>query len=542
MIKDVRSYINTVGSRLSKAFSMEEFTLEDQLEFWELSAEHVSRKRNPAFSDIVSWMDLLYRAPVHFVYKKTNDKLVLERRHVITKNILKNEESPKAAHEQTAQEKQLINDFEHQLQNLEKKMDVDEVFLEQGITSHSIGQCEHIPLFNKEGDLWGIYCAGPYTKSPEQIKAKLSIVGRMISNWLIGLEKEESDPKKEYEDKIEDVVAELGSGKLNTEAIAQVLLRYLVNGLGTHSGCICEFTGGGGHKLLTSFGMDNDQAKAFTKKKEEAFFIENNNELKITESGEKFLEAYEGKLIPVYFNGDHHSGFYLVEQSEKASRFESVGLFGEIADSLGHLLDYRHDNFAFSEYLSNTYYHLLRAIEKSREKTRYHTPRMVAFVQRFGMFFGLEEDEMEIISKTAKLHDIGYVGAMSIEKSKSIGGELSHPAIGANMVEQLSLHKDVIEGIKTHHEWVNGSGSPAGLENEDIPWTGKIISLFEYVVDFIESHSKDTSKNEDEWLDTMVKGIMERADVEFDMVLVPTAVQLLQTMGWQECVKLGTEK
>lgn len=542
MIKDVKSYLNTVGSRLSKAFSMEAFGLEDQLDFWELSAEHVSRKRNPAFSDIVNWMDLLYRAPVHFIYKKENDKLILDRRHVITKNILKKEPSEKAAHEQSPQEKELIKDFEYQLQNLEKKMDFDEVFLEHGIASHSIGQCEHIPLFTKEGDLWGIYCAGPYTKSPEQIKAKLSIVGRMLSNWLIGLEQEESNPQKEYEDKIEDAVAELGSGKLNTEAITLVLLRYLVNGLGTEVGCVCEFTEDGGHKLLASVGMNEEQVGVFTKNKDQVLFEAVNDKVKATAEGEKLPEIFGSKLYAVHFKGEHHSGFYLVEESEKASRFQSVGLFDDIADSIAHLLDYRHENFTFSDYLSDTYYELLRAIERSREKTRYHTPRMIAFVQRFGMFFGLEDDEMEIISQTAKLHDIGYVGALSIEKGKSIGGELSHPIIGANLVEQLSLHKDIIEGIRTHHEWVNGNGSPAGLENEDIPWTGKIIGLFEYVVDFIESHSGDDSRSDEEWMEALVKGVMKRADAEFDMVLVPTAVQLLQSLGWKECVKLGTEE
>lgn len=69
MIKDVKSYINTVSNRLSKAFSMEAFGIEEQLGFWELSAEHFSRKQTPAFTDIVNWMDHLYRAPVHFVYK-----------------------------------------------------------------------------------------------------------------------------------------------------------------------------------------------------------------------------------------------------------------------------------------------------------------------------------------------------------------------------------------------------------------------------------------------------------------------------------------
>ncbi|HBX67743.1 MAG TPA: hypothetical protein DEG32_16935, partial [Balneolaceae bacterium] len=183
-----KSYIHAVGSRLSKAFSMEEFDSEEQLEFWELSAEHFSRKETPAFSDIVAWMDLLYRAPVHFIYKAEENKLILHRRHVITKNILKEKNEERPAHKQTPQQKEYIKDFEYQLQNLEKKMDMDDVFLEQGITSHSIGQCEHIPLFTKGGDLWGIYCAGPYTKSPDQITPKLSIVGRILASWLISLD------------------------------------------------------------------------------------------------------------------------------------------------------------------------------------------------------------------------------------------------------------------------------------------------------------------------------------------------------------------
>jgi HD-GYP domain-containing protein (c-di-GMP phosphodiesterase class II) len=541
MIKDVKSYLNTVGNRLSKAFSMETFGQEDQLEFWELSAEHVSRKKIPAFSDIVQWMDLLYRAPVHFVYKKKEDKLILERRHVITKNILKKDESEKAPHEQTVQEKELIKDFEYQLQNLEKKMDMDEVFNEHGITSHSIGQCEHIPLFAKSGDLWGIYCAGPYTKSPDQIKAKLSIVGRMLSNWLISLEEEESNPQKEYDQKIEDAVAKLGSGKLNTEGIAQILLRYIVNGLKADTGCVCEFTEKGGHRLLISYGMDDDTASGFTKGND-ALFIDKDGSLEVSSKGQVFLGTFEQELMPIYFKGEHNSGFYLIPKTEKTSQFQKTGILDDIGNALAHLLDYRYDNIIFSNYLTDTYYSMLRAVERSREKTRYHTPRMMAFTQRFGMFFGLEDDEMEILTQTAKLHDIGYVGAMSIEQGKSIGGELSHPLIGANMIEQLALSKDVIEGIKTHHEWVNGNGSPGGLENEDIPWTGKIISLFEYVVDFVESHGSDESKTDEEWLELLMTGLMERADVEFDMVLVPTAVQLIQALGWEECVKLGLEE
>lgn len=541
MIKDVRTYIHTVGNRLSKAFSIEAFGTEEQLEFWELSAEHLSRKESPSFSDLVNWMDLLYRAPVHFVYKLQGDKLILDRRHVLTKNILRNNKDEKEPHKQTPQQKEYIRDFEYQLQNLEKKMSMDEVFKEHGITSHSIGQCEHIPLFKKDGEQWGIYCAGPYTKSPEQITPKLSIVGRLLANWLISLDEEESNPQREYEQKIQSVVSELGSGQLNSEGIAQIILRYVVHGRKVDFGCIVEFTENG-HKLLASLGMKEKVANYFTATGKEKLYEDIDGKIKATEHGQQFLQQW-GKTVDVeYFKGEHHSGFILVEKPETETRLGIEGLLHEIGLSLSNLFDYRFKNQLFSNKLMDSYYKMLRAIEESREKTRHHTPRMIAFVQRFGMLFGLEDDEMEVITKTARLHDIGYVGAVSIEPGKTIGGELSHPIIGANLIEQLSVDRDVLEGIKTHHEWVNGNGSPGGLKSESIPWTGKIIGLFEYVVDFVETHAEDDSKTDEQWIELLSKSLMERADIEFDMVLIPTAIQLLQALGWEECVRLGVEE
>jgi hypothetical protein len=57
----------------------------------------------------------------------------------------------------------------------------------------------------------------------------------------------------------------------------------------------------------------------------------------------------------------------------------------------------------------------------------------------------------------------------------------------------------------------------------------------------VETHGDDSSRTEDEWMEILSKGVMERADIEFDMVLIPTAIQLLQALGWEACVSLGVE-
>ncbi|MDR9416311.1 MAG: HD domain-containing phosphohydrolase, partial [Gracilimonas sp.] len=483
-----------------------------------------------------------YEAPVHFIYKfdKENEKLTLDRRHVITKNILSNKKSNKAAHEENPQEKEYIKNFEHQLQNLEKKMDMDEIFYEQGVSAHAIGNCEHIPLFEKEGDFWGIYCVGPFAKSPEQIIPKLSIVGRILSSWLISLDEQESNPQKDYRERVDAIVTDLGSGRLNTNAISDIILRYMVHHRKAEIGAVVECTSSNS-VLIASVGLSKEESTTLSGKGEKAVCLLDGERPYLTSYGKEWIKKLNKEVEAFAFIGEQHQGMVFIQKTEISSKLNEERP-DEVIKSFGTLLDYRKENEAFTDQLCETYYQMLRTLEQYREKTTFHTPRMIAFVQRFGMMFGLEDEEMEIITQTAKLHDIGYVGALSVEPGKTIGGEIEHPVIGADLVRQLAVDEIVIEGIKTHHEWVNGNGTPSGLNTEEIPWTGKIICLFEYVVDFVETYQNDSSKTDEEWMKMLSKGMMERADNQFDMVLVPTAIQLIQALGWQGCKQLGTKR
>ncbi len=542
MIKDVKDYFSTVSSRLSKAFDMEPFSVEDELEFWSLSAEHMSRKELPSFSDIASWIDILYRAPLHFVYRKEGEFLLLARRHMFVQNLLKKQKKESDSAKYSLQEKESIQDFENQIQNLEKKRSWDDSFRGHGISSHTIGNCEHIPIYDKKGEIWGVYVVGPYTKSPDCVEPKLSIVGRILSEWLIKLDKKEKKSQKEYETKISSLVENLGSGALNTQALARLVLLYVIKSLKAEQGAIVEYEGTK-PVLLTESNLSQEFKNGLLSTDSEAFYSYDNGEYELTKSG---TFSFKNKTtIPFIYpiNGEYSHGYLwlvLSEDGDSVKRADQI--IKTITDMLGSLLTYREDNHTFSLALIETYYAILREIESKRPKTQFHSPRLIAFVERFGMLFGLEEDETETLKLTAKLHDIGYVGAAGLSSSTSIESELSHPISGATMVEQLPIPKEVIEGIKTHHEWVNGKGSPKGLEADKIPWTGKIICVFEYIVDFIESNSDSQDKTDEEFIELLSKNLIERADRQFDMVLIPTAIQLIQMLGWQNCLTLGVDE
>ncbi len=540
MSKDVKDYINIIGSRLGKAFAIDSFGTEEELEFWALSAEHMSRKQNPTFQNIITWIDLLYQAPVHFVYKLEKEHLILIKRQLISENLLPEKPGGGKPGKVDAQRTQFIQDFENQMQNLEKKRQWDEDFKEHGVSAHTIGNCEHIPLYKKNGDFWGIYVIGPNIKSPENMVPKFSIVSRLLSSWLIKLDEQEKESQKEYQDKVHGLVRELGIGALNTKGISELLLLYIINSLQAKSGAVVEYKNGA-PILIASNSLDEQYLKALLGLSGNKMYDLSENKFSISESGQEIINKLDIEPLFLPYLSEEVKGFIWINRNERNEAKDSNPVFNDISEIVAKLFEFRNVNKDFSDELLDAFYKMLRAIEVKREKTKYHSPRMIAFVEMFGMLFGLDNNEMEIIKTTAKLHDIGYVGAAGISSLASIGSELAHPIAGATMISNLPVHNDIIEGIKTHHEWVNGKGTPNEIRGEDIPWTGKIISVYEFVVDFFESNPDVAPEKEDEMLEKLKSNLIERADVQFDMVLIPTVIQQLTMLGWSGCAQLGVE-
>jgi HD-GYP domain-containing protein (c-di-GMP phosphodiesterase class II) len=541
MSKDVKDYISIIGNRLGKAFSIDSFGTEEELEFWALSAEHMSRKKNPAFQNIISWIDLLYQAPVHFVYKLEKEHLILIKRQLISENLLSKEGKNVKKAELDTKRAEFIQDFEGQMQNLEKKRQWDEDFKEFGVSAHTIGNCEHIPLYKRNGDFWGIYVVGPNIKSPENMVPKMSIISRLLSSWLIELEKQEKKSQKNYQEKIQALVGDLGSGALNTEGFTELILLYVINVLKAHSGAVIEYRDGK-PILISSNNLSEVHLKSLMGLSGDKMYEFESDNFKLTDSGQRIQKELDIEPLFLPYIKNEIKGFIWINRLEENQAKDNHPVLGDITEIVSDLFEFRNSNEIFSNNLVEAFYKMLRAVEGNREKTKFHTPRMIAFIEMFGMIFGLDAKEMEILKLTAKLHDIGYVGAAGISSMASIGSELAHPIAGSMMLSNLPIHEDVINGIKTHHEWVNGKGTPNGLIGEDIPWTGKIIAVYEYIVDFFESNSNVAPEKEEEMMERLKSNIIERADIHFDLVLIPTVIQQLTMLGWSGCAQLGVDQ
>ena len=113
------------------------------------------------------------------------------------------------------------------------------------------------------------------------------------------------------------------------------------------------------------------------------------------------------------------------------------------------------------------------------------TPSAFARYSRaIARYLGLPKDVQEKVWVSAVLHDIGKIGVRD-EVLRKVGHLTEvefdqmkqHPVIGADIVEPVSALRDMLPGIRWHHEAWNGSGYPDGLRGEQIPLMARVIGV-----------------------------------------------------------------
>lgn len=124
-----------------------------------------------------------------------------------------------------------------------------------------------------------------------------------------------------------------------------------------------------------------------------------------------------------------------------------------------------------------------------------HSINVAVLSNLLGKWIGLEDKKVLLLTYSGLLHDIGKTQIDSKIFSTNMPlteDELkkmkSHPLLGYKIVNEINfLDKSVAQGILMHHERIDGSGYPLGLQNDKISQFAKIISIAD-VFDAINSN------------------------------------------------------
>ena len=183
---------------------------------------------------------------------------------------------------------------------------------------------------------------------------------------------------------------------------------------------------------------------------------------------------------------------------------------------------------------------LRQTVEAKDPYTRGHSDRVSEFSVLIGKKMGLDEATLHTLKIGGLFHDIGKIGipdSILLKESKLSDDEYSqiknHPTIGAHILGDAKVFKDILPMVKHHHERFDGRGYPSGLAGTDIPLIARITAVADT---FDAMTSKRTYRNSLP-LDFVKEEIKKCSGTQFDPEIANIFLDILNN-DYQEIAQI----
>jgi HD-GYP domain-containing protein (c-di-GMP phosphodiesterase class II) len=149
-----------------------------------------------------------------------------------------------------------------------------------------------------------------------------------------------------------------------------------------------------------------------------------------------------------------------------------------------------------------------------------------------GIDMGLTQDRLDTLVAGALLHDVGKIsvsdsilqkpGALSKEEEQVMR---QHPVVGASLIGEIETLKEAMPTVRHHHERLDGTGYPDGLEGEEIPLEARIV----LVADAFESMIQGRPYRFRISTKAALRELERHTGTQFDPTVVEALVTVLET-------------
>ena len=197
--------------------------------------------------------------------------------------------------------------------------------------------------------------------------------------------------------------------------------------------------------------------------------------------------------------------------------------------SLRDLLDHYYENM--ENLLEQTVASLASAVEKRDPYTAGHQDRVKQLACAIGKELHLTDKEICGLRMAAVIHDIGklYIPAEMLTKPGLLTKEeLSlikiHPQVGYDILKGIEFPWPIAEIVYQHHERLDGSGYPRGLQEKEILLESKIVA----VADVIEAMSTNRPYRPSIGMNKALQEIQDHKKTLFDASVVDACIKILK--------------
>lgn len=216
----------------------------------------------------------------------------------------------------------------------------------------------------------------------------------------------------------------------------------------------------------------------------------------------------------------------------EAERDQKINLLN-VSETLAH-------QFISSKSETSNLEEVLQAISAMLEKrdpyTAGHQQRVADLAEKIALELGLSNDQAHGIRLASLVHDIGKIQVPAEVLNKP--GKLSdlefsliklHPQTGFDILKGIKFPWPISEAVLQHHERIDGSGYPQGLNAEQICIEAKIIA----VADVVEAMSSHRPYRPGLGLEAALNEISKQRGKELDAAAVDACLKLFNEGGYK---------
>ena len=174
---------------------------------------------------------------------------------------------------------------------------------------------------------------------------------------------------------------------------------------------------------------------------------------------------------------------------------------------------------------------LRQTVEAKDPYTRGHSDRVSEYSVLLGQKLGADEDTLHSLKIGGLFHDIGKIGipdSILLKESKLDDEEYSqiknHPSIGAHILGDAEIFKEILPIVLHHHERYDGRGYPSQLAGEDIPYMARIAA----VVDTFDAMTSKRSYRNALPIDVVKDEIKKCSGTQFDPQMADAFLDILE--------------
>ena len=170
---------------------------------------------------------------------------------------------------------------------------------------------------------------------------------------------------------------------------------------------------------------------------------------------------------------------------------------------------------------------------------REHQKRVSLLAFEIAKEMGLPEERAEGISVAGALHDIGLITLpgdvlRNLDVLKDTELTLyrslyrSHPESGYDILKDIEFKWPIADIVLQHHEYLDGSGYPMGLNGEEILLESRIIG----VAAFIEDMASSTISRPAFSVEMVLEKLVENRGIFYDPEVVDACLRLFREKGY----------